>query len=66
MSLVNMQGKLSRAEMKKIKGGDQTLEGEGCKGIIECPTLEDGASCGTIETGNCKCKHYASGSKVCI
>ncbi len=65
MSLATIQGKLSRSEMKHIQGGIDPIN-DGCKGIIECPTLDDGDSCGSIENGKCKCSHRPNGDKLCL
>ncbi|MCB0472528.1 MAG: hypothetical protein KDC56_05665 [Flavobacteriaceae bacterium] len=60
-----MQGKLSRAEMKKIQGGTNPTN-DGCKGIIECPTLDEGDSCLNVGDGTCHCHKETDGTKVCI
>jgi len=59
MSLANIKGALSRAEMKKIMAGSGYA---GCKGIVTCqPSL----GCGSIETGSCKCTKKGS-DYVCV
>ena len=56
MSLANIQGKLSRTEMKKIMAGSGTPEcGWGCLGPKDC---EGNSSCG-------KCISHNGGSYVC-
>ena len=57
--------KLERSEMKTIMGGKiaPPPESDTCKGIIECPTLEVGDSCGPLQPG-CTCRQTSDG-KVC-
>ena len=57
MNLANMQGKLTRDEMKSIFGG---VEDEGgCLGIISCSRDHEGESCGPVAPG-CTCTKNAT------
>jgi hypothetical protein len=68
MSLANIQGKLSRAEMKNIMAGtNSTIEGDqtlgGNCGAKTCITNAD---CTDPKHGNCKCDTWYDGTKTCL
>jgi len=59
MSLANIQGKLSRAEMKNIMAGlNQDPINAGCKGILVC---REDSHCALDGGTNCKCKNGGCG-----
>lgn len=57
ISLANLKGRLSRAEMKQIMGGDDPgtgTVGDGCKGLKECREVSD---CSVAEPDCKSCKN---------
>jgi hypothetical protein len=62
MSLANMQGKLTRDEMKNIKGGVE--EPVGCNNLYSCPKDSEDEPCYGVAAG-CTCKHLSDGGYGC-
>ena len=56
MSLANMQGKLSRAEMKKIMAGSGVIScGEGCSSGTDCHLNSSCPKCISHNGGSYQC-----------
>jgi hypothetical protein len=52
LSLANVQGKLSRAEMKEILAGDESLDGAVCHVGLSCSLVVGGTTyIGTCDAG---------------
>ncbi len=64
MSLANMQGKLSREEMKNIIGGDAPAL---CPGIIPCRKDDVDSACPDQERSTgCTCRKDSDGDYTCL
>ena len=64
MSLANVQGKLSRVEMKNIMAGS---EGGGCPGILSCKREDEGSACPDVSTSTgCTCREDPQDGYMCL
>jgi hypothetical protein len=61
MSLANIQGKMTRDEMKKIMGG---LQAGVCTGVLDCPASMEGLKCGELAP-ECTCRALSDGGYGC-